>query len=245
MVTVNGTKDDEAPRVDAPASNYILPGSHLLPTVSLPDVQGGVSGEPDTVAQEWIDSFNRLLNLQDGSKSSDVFLEKSFWRDLLCLSWDFRTLHDRDQIQRFADDSIAAGRTISLSLDKSAEHRKPAFVPLDLDATVTCLQAFFDVETDVGRGKGIVRLVPDVSDGQKWKAFTLFTTLQELKGHEELIKGRRPAGVRDGQDHGPQNWKDKRDAEQNFGDGREPAVVILGRYFSMAEGHSRQLTLLA
>ena len=70
--------------------------------------------------------------------------------------------------------------------------------------------------------------MPDESDEQKWKAFTLFTTLEELKGYEELIKSRRPAGVKDGQDHGSANWKDNRDAQQNFEGGREPAVLILG-----------------
>ena len=232
MVTVKGTKEDEAPRVDAPASNYILPGSHLLPAVSLPTVGADAQlDDPDKIAEDWLESFNGVfVNGENGSKFSDIFLKKSYWRDLLCLTWDFRTLHDRDQIQDFANVFRTAGHTLSLSLDRSAEHKKPALIPLDLDANVTCLQAFFQVETDVGRGKGIVKLVPDVADGQKWKAFTLFTTIQELKGHEELIKGRRPAGVKDGQDHGPENWKDKRDAQKNFEDGREPAVVILGRY---------------
>ena len=35
-------------------------------------------------------------------------------------------------------------------------------------------------------------------------------------------------GVKDGQDHDEANWQDKRVAEQNFKDGREPVVLIIG-----------------
>ena len=230
MVAVNGVNGYKDKRTDVPASNYILPGSSLLPTASLPQDGGDIFAEPEKVVQGWLDIFNAVLkSRQEGSPISKAFLDNSYWRDLLCLTWDFRTHHGHQQISGFANDFIATDHTITLSLDKSFEHRKPAVAPLDLNGTVKCVQAFLDVDTDVGRGKGVVKLVPDDSDGQKWKAFTLFTTLEELKGHEELTKTRRPAGVRDGQDHGSRNWKDERDAQQNFEGGREPTVLIIGR----------------
>ena len=227
MVAVNGVNG--APRVDVPASNYILPGSSLLPTVSLPQKGADISSDTDKLVQGWLDVFNAALRSgQEGSPISDVFLDKSYWRDLLCLTWDFRTLHGREQISAYTHDFVASSHKITLSLDESAVHRRPSVAPLDFDGSVKCVQAFLNVDTDVGRGKGVVKLVPDDSDGHKWKAFTLFTTLEELKGHEELIKTRRPAGVRDGQDHGSRNWKDERDAQQNFEGGREPTVLIIG-----------------
>lgn len=229
MVAANGVNEHEAPRVDVPPSNYILPGSSLLPTVSLPQHGGDITGEPEKVAQGWLEIFNASLKSgQGGSSTSDAFLDKSYWRDLLCLTWDFRTLHDQEQISAFANDFTASSHTITLTLDKSAENRKPAVAPIDFNGSVKCVQAFLNVDTDVGRGKGVVKLVPDGSDGQNWKAFTLFTTLEELKGHEEAIKARRPSGVRDGQDHGPRNWKDERDAQHNFKGRREPTVLIIG-----------------
>ncbi|KAL8792033.1 MAG: hypothetical protein Q9195_005374 [Heterodermia aff. obscurata] len=229
MSTTNGLHKEQEPQVKAPASNTKLPGSHSLPTVALPTCNLKELADPDEIASGWIKSFNSLLN--SGLQRSDfsgAFLESAHWRDLLCFTWDFRTLQGRNKITEFAEDFVAKTRTVNFTLDQSAAYKKPALIPLDFDGNVKCLQAWLNVETDVGRGRGIVKFVPDASDGDKWKAFTLFTTLEELKGHEELIKERRPAGVKDGQDHGAANWKDKRDAEQKFEDGREPAVLILG-----------------
>ena len=229
MSNVNGFRKEHEPQVKAPASNIKLPGSHSLPTVSLPTCNLKDLANPDQVASEWIESINNLLNSGlEGSDFSGVFLESAHWRDLLCLTWDFHTLQGRSKISAFAGKFIAEARTLTFTLDQSAAHKKPALIPLDFDGNVKCLQVWLNIETDVGRGRGIVKLVPDSSDGDKWKAFTLFTTLEELKGHEELIKERRPPGVKDDEDHGAANWKDKRVAEQNFEDGREPAVLILG-----------------
>lgn len=231
MAVQNEMKEDGETCVNAPASNHAMPGSQSLSSPSLP--KPGNSYSPDSaeascICSDWIDSFNELLNdHRRAAEFSGLFLDDACWRDLLCLAWDFHTLQGRNSIAAYAHDFIGTRRSVKFSLDDSAEHKKPARVPLDFEGKVHCLQAWFNVETDTGRGKGIVKLVDDPS-GSGWRAFTLFTTLEELKGHEELIKERRPAGVRDGQDHGSANWQDKRIAEQEFQDGREPAVLILG-----------------
>ena len=93
------------------------------------------------------------------------------------------------------------------------------------------VQEFLKIETSSGRGEELVRLVQDANDGGRWKAFILFTTLQELEGHEEAICNRRPTGFGISQDNGGQNWRDRLTAQQNFEDGREPTVLILGRLF--------------
>lgn len=215
--------------VQAPASNHILPASHSLLSASLPQGFSGDISEPKEVVTRWLVSLNEKIKsgLEEPDLSS-VFLEDAFWRDLLCLSWDFRTLHGHSQITNYMKSFTATSRTLSFSLDTSTEHKEPALTPLDFDGSVNCLQAWLDIETDLGKGKGIVQLAPDFSDQQTCKAFTLLTTLQELKGHEESIQGRRPTGVRDAQDQGSANWKDIRIAEQNFEEGRQPAVLILG-----------------
>ncbi len=50
------------------------------------------------------------------------------------------------------------------------------------------MASFLTIETDMGRGTGLVGLLHDPEDGGKWKAFTLFTAMHELKGHEETVK---------------------------------------------------------
>jgi hypothetical protein len=93
-----------------------------------------------------------------------------------------------------------------------------------------CLIAYFIFETHVGRGKGIVNLTPEDQSGHAWKAFTLYTSLQELKGFEERKGDRRPTGVGSGA-RGGENWLDQRIKEENM-QGVEPTVLVIG------SGHS-------
>lgn len=60
------------------------------------------------------------------------------------------------------------------------------------------------------------------------KAFTLFTSMMELKGHEETVFGRRPEGVAHGGLPGRKNWQERRLADENYEDS-EPTVLILGK----------------
>jgi hypothetical protein len=49
---------------------------------------------------------------------------------------------------------------------------------VDFTGKIMGVQSFLTVETDVGRGRGLVELLQDQQDGGKWKAFTLFTTMR-------------------------------------------------------------------
>lgn len=230
--------------IQVPHSDKVLPGSHFLATVPYPRVNDStLPSDPAKVASDWVTSFNRLINDGDSAVSS-LFLERSCWRDLLCLTWDFHTLQGPEKIAASIKHPAKECRIKSISLDTSSDHKKPKIASADFAGNLEAVQAFIDVETDVGRGKGLVRLLPDSDDGQKWKAFTLFTTLQELKGHEESINRRRPAGVESDLENGRRNWKDQRIAEENFEGDREPAVLILGTVdLPVGDGNS-ELTLL-
>lgn len=89
----------------------------------------------------------------------------------------------------------------------------------------------------VGRGEGLVRLV---QEGSSWKVFTIFTYLKEIKDHEEHIGKQRPHGVVHGEHASQKNWLDRRKAEQNFEDGLEPTVVIMGESHLLFETHCRK-----
>ena len=93
----------------------------------------------------------------------------------------------------------------------------------------TGVESFLNIETDVGKGPGIVRLLQDQQDRGHWKAFTLFTAMHELKGHEETVRGNRPHGVAHGGTPGRLNWQERRTATENFEGDLEPTVLILGR----------------
>ena len=141
------------------------------------------------------------------------------------MTWDFRTLKGSQQISRFIQGSTKDGRSTIISLDDSSRHKFPQASDF---GGLKAVQAFLKVETSTGRGEGLVRLVSDTNDGGRWKALTLFTTLKELKGHEEHICGRRPRGTESNLEDRGRNWKDLLTAQQDFVGDRQPIVLILG-----------------
>ena len=153
-------------------------------------------------------------------------MKESYWRDLLCMTWDFHTLQGPEQITRYIQSSSKDSRITNISLDKSAAHKMPQLADL---GSLKVVQTFIKLETTSGRGNGLVRLVPDASDDGRWKAFTVFTTLHELKGFEEAIRSRRPTGVDRGLEDRSHNWKDRLLSQQNFEGGREPTILIVGK----------------
>lgn len=119
----------------------------------------------------------------------------------------------------------AGNRIKSLSLDESSTLRSPTATVFDAEGKVHTVQAFLSVQTDVGSGDGIVRLIQEQG---KWKVFTLFTYLKELEGHGERTGRNRPNGVEHGEHASQQNWLDRRKAEEKFEGDIEPTVIIMG-----------------
>ena len=209
-----------------PPSSEVLPRSRHLQTAPFPtsaSTRPASIASPKLVVDDWISSLRELLSGLSES-STRLFLKKSYWRDLLCMTWDFRTLQGPDQIARFIKSS-AKGGIIDVQLDEFVPHKVPQIAQF---GDLNVVQAFLKIETTNGRGDGLVRLVSDVADRGLWKAFTLFTTLRELKGCEEKICSRRPTGLDRNLENEGRNWKDRLIAQQNFKGGREPTVLIIG-----------------
>jgi putative flavoprotein involved in K+ transport len=83
-------------------------------------------------------------------------------------------------------------------------------------------EAWIAFETEVGRGRGHLRL----RDGRAW---TLLTTLHELKGHEEPAGPARPMGAERGASRGRRTWLEQREQEAaDLGHTTQPYVVIVG-----------------
>lgn len=80
----------------------------------------------------------------------------------------------------------------------------------------------FDFETTIGRGSGVIRLVPG-QDGQ-WGAYAINFTLQELNEVPEIAYRNRPRG-----EHSTstaETWYHKRVTEVSMPQG--PEVLIIG-----------------
>src|SRR4051794_31526355 len=123
-----------------------------------------------TSVEDWLVAFQSALQQSDGPAIEQLFATDGSWRDALAFTWSLRTFVGLPEITAAltrASDAIAPVR-ISLK-DEPA----PRVVRR---AGQECIEAFFELETAVGAGAGVVRLVPD-DGGTGARAWTLFTAL--------------------------------------------------------------------
>ena len=216
---------DVGPQLSIPSRYRVEPGSCDIPLGVLPQTCSTTPEDPDSVATPLIEKLNDSITKKDSASLAALFLENSYWRDHLCLSWDFRTLKGREVLAKF---TVESASSIKIEIDRSAPFKAPHTGPIDAFGEVYGIEFNIKVTTTVGKGQGVVRLA---QEGNDWKIFTVFTTLVELTGHEEGIGARRPIGVQHGAHQGRKNWQDRRNADANF-EGKDPVVLIVGMYFT-------------
>jgi len=167
-----------------------------------------MSAEQD--AKLWLAKFEAALASSDIETAVGMFHSESYWRDLVSFTWNLKTAEGQAQIRAM--------------LEATLEKTKPSHWVLEGEPTVIdgITEAWFTFETLVSRGKGLLRL----RDGKAW---TLLTTMVELKGFEETKGERRPKGVEHGSYKGRKTWKESRDDEAHtLGYTKQPYVVIVG-----------------
>src|SRR3954452_17801178 len=173
-----------------------------------------IEERPATTAAEtverWLAAFNGALEEGDTAAVSELFLETSFWRDLVALTWNLTTVENPDGIKAMLDATLAHSRPHGFRTTEAATE------------TEGVIEAWMEFETEVGRGNGLLRL----RDGKAW---TLLTALYELKGHEEPRAGARPKGTEHGAFHDRETWLDRRVREaEELGYETQPEVLIVG-----------------
>ena len=170
----------------------------------------------------WLAQFDGALRESNDDALTALFHRDSYWRDVLALSWQIRTLNGAEAILRAlpAHARRAAPCDFVIDPDRAA----PRWVTR---AGMNAIEAIFKFETAEGRGSGIVRLIPDADDGGRLKAWTLLTALDELKGLEEPLGARRPRGQSYSRDFRGPNWLDQRKASRDYAD-RDPDVLVVG-----------------
>jgi putative flavoprotein involved in K+ transport len=158
----------------------------------------------------WLSRFDEALTQGDAAAAAELFVDDSHWRDLVAFTWNFKTVEGPAGIRDM--------------LEHTLERTKPRGWRTTEEPTETegVTEAWLAFETEVGRCHGHLRL----RDGQAW---TLLTTLQELKGHEELARDRRPRGVVHGADPDRETWLEERIREgEELGVSTQPEVVVIG-----------------
>ena len=173
-------------------------------------------------AENWLAQFEDALAKSDIALLKTLFHAESYWRDVLALSWKLQTINSADAILRElkARAISAAPSAFQIDPDRTAPRRV-------MRAGTNAIEAIFKFETAQGRGSGILRLIPDAGDGNRLKAWTLLTALDELKGFEERQGRARPRGHAYSRDFRGPNWLDLRKAAAEYAD-RDPEVLVVG-----------------
>jgi thioredoxin reductase len=173
-------------------------------------------------AENWLAQFESAIATSDGVLLKTLFHPDSYWRDVLALSWKLQTINGADAILRAL--KAQAARAVPSGFGIDPDRAAPRRV---MRAGTHAIEAIFKFETTEGRGNGILRLIPDASDGNRLKAWTLLTALDELKGFEEALGTSRPRGQAYSRDFRGPNWLDLRQAETEYA-GRDPDVMVVG-----------------
>ncbi|WP_028636681.1 flavin-containing monooxygenase [Nocardioides sp. URHA0032] len=183
----------------------------------------GVESSPGQVAaafRSWSDAFGKAMQDGDGAAVLGLLDADCWWRDLLALSWDLGTYHGTERISGLLDDHLKRAGVTDLTV---VTDFGPRFVAED-DGGGT-IEGFFTFQTPQAWCRGVARIRQ--VDGV-WRAWTVMTGMEDLKGHERALGARRPTGPRHEVGATTQrNWKDQREASAAYRD-RDPEVVVLG-----------------
>jgi cation diffusion facilitator CzcD-associated flavoprotein CzcO len=185
---------------------------------------------PATVAAEifekWLERFADDLRSGVARRVASHFRDDGYLRDILALTWDYRTFAGPAEIQEGIESAPSAMWPRNLRCPP--ERIAPRILRR---SGRTVLEAYFDFDTAVGRGSAFVRLQLDQpgndGDAEDPRVWMMLTTLQEIRGFEERIGERRPEGTEFSYKFGGDNWLDTRRKRATFAD-RDPEVLIVG-----------------
>jgi putative flavoprotein involved in K+ transport len=168
---------------------------------------------PGAVVRDWLADFEKALTARNLDAAADLFAVDCYWRDLIAFTWNIVTVEGhkgvRDMLGQVLDHVEPSGFAVE---DEFGD-------PIEAGGVI---ESWIKFETGVGRGVGHLRL----KDGKAW---TLLTTVSELKGHEEPMSDRRPKGAEHGAIPDRQTWLDQRRREaEELGHTTQPYTVIVG-----------------
>jgi cation diffusion facilitator CzcD-associated flavoprotein CzcO len=175
-----------------------------------------------TIAESWLVQLEAALAASDRARLATLFHADSHWRDVLALTWRIQTVGGSDAVLRELAAHAGGARPAGFRIDP--QRTAPRNVTR---AGTDAIEAIFSFETAEGRGSGVLRLTPDADDRNTFKAWTLLTALDELKGHEERLGRSRPQGKAYARDFRGPNWLDQRKAAAGYAD-RDPVVLVVG-----------------
>ncbi|KAH1289013.1 hypothetical protein KXV95_000058 [Aspergillus fumigatus] len=183
---------------------------------------------PRDIAQQWLTNLEIQLGTSPVPelklKLSELFHEDSWWRDMLALDWDFHTIHTVSEIEQYISRNQPRARLTSFRLQHDGRFQPKIETPVE---GLRWISSMFFFESRVGRGTGVLRLTQD--EAGVWKAYSLYTSLQELRGFEESVGVRRPKGTIESMpgNTSKENWLERRRGQLEFNN-EEPTALLVG-----------------
>jgi cation diffusion facilitator CzcD-associated flavoprotein CzcO len=173
----------------------------------------------DATAKAWLSDFEAAFASGEAGRIAGLFAEECHWRDILALTWNLHTTSGAASIaERMVQTLVRmAPRALSLAAGRTPPRRVKR-------ASTEAIEAIFTFETSVGPCNGVVRLVPEEG---KQRAWTLMTSLDEIRGHEDPANGKRWQDVDWKRNFGGENWLDRRNRARAYSD-HDPAVLVVG-----------------
>ena len=169
-----------------------------------------LSTHPTQMASAWLADFETVLVRGDIDAAVALFAPESYWRDLVAFTWNICTQEGPDAIRAMLTARLADTQPTAFAVEGEASEAGGV------------IEAWFTFETAVARGRGHLRL----KDGKAW---TLLTTMTELKGFEEKTGERRIKGAEHGAQPGRKSWLEQRQQEAaTLGFQEQPYVLIVG-----------------
>lgn len=194
--------------------------------IQLPKTPTFSPPSPQNIVQQWFNALQTQLARPEIFDAATLFHEESWWRDMLALDWDMRTAHGVQEIQ-----DLLRGRQVQSQLSRFRLQETGNFQPKyeQVIEGLSWVSSMFFFETAVGSGTGMVRLTQSGSGDGEWKAYAVYTSLQELKGAEEPLGTRRAEGTTESMPGGLAGgtWVERRERQKEFLDA-EPTVLVIG-----------------
>ena len=181
---------------------------------------GPTGDSASQIAQHWLDRFAAAIAAIGQGTLADLFAPDVYWRDILAFTWDIRT---------FAGNSAASAGMMRFASDRRPSNYvldNPSLKSVERGDLGTSIEALFSFETDIGWGQGHVRLLELVKGSGDWAAWTVFTALKDLKGHEEKAGNNRPNFVESSLDPA-RKWMTADEHAAHY-ETHDPDTVIIG-----------------
>ena len=176
-----------------------------LSTLPLGKLQGPTSARASV--EHWLARFEPALHAGNSAETALLFSERGFWRDMVSFTWSIVTFEGREQIAN------AVASTSSVTSPRNWR------IVGDVEWNGFSVRCWLSFETSAGIGRAHICL------DSKGRAYTLLTTLSELRGHPPATGRNRPLGTQHGIVAGRKYWHEQR---KEALESKDPYVLIIG-----------------